>query len=273
MKIHGHENALVSIPQPLPPTLLITGPVGVGKRTIASRIADAVSDSDQDLQILESPTVIEARQVAAHHRSASIGRLRVSRIDLTSTSPAAQQALLKVLEDTGPSSRFILHSNSPVLPTVTSRCFQVRLGSLSTSDLAAVLEDRGLNGDTAVLAQAGGSAAKAIELATMSASPARQQAVRLLTVITEDSPGLDRVLTDITSGATTPVVVSMMVAALQTSFTEPAHVLGSLPFSDRMRAIDVLSSKAHSTLRLVSATQTLVTSVRQAQHTSQYAVA
>lgn len=272
MKIHGHLDALISIPRPLPPTLLITGPAGVGKRTIASQIADAVSDSDQDLQILESPTVAEARQVTVHHRAASVGRLRVSRIDLTSTSAAAQQALLKVLEDTGPGSRFILHSNSPVLPTVTSRCFQVRLGSLSTSDLAAVLEDRGLNGDTVVLEQAGGSAAKAIELATMSASPARQNTVRLLSAIAEDSPGLDRVLMDITSGATTPIVVAMMVTALQTSFTEPAHVLGSLPFSDRMRAIDMLGSKAHPSLRLISATQALVSSVRQAQH-SQYAVA
>lgn len=273
MKIHGHADALLSIPRPLPPTLLITGPAGVGKRTIASQIADAVTDTDQDLQILESPTVTEARQVVDHHRSTPIGRLRVSRIDLTSTSSAAQQALLKVLEDAGSGSRFILHSNSPVLPTVTSRCFQVRLGPLRPADLSKVLEDRGLNGEHAAITQAGGSAAKAIELATMTTSPARQQAVRLLTAITEDSPGIDRVLVDITSGSTAPVVAGMLVSALQASFTEASHVLGSLPFSDRMRAIDVLGSKALPSLRLISATQSLVVSVRQAQHTHQYAVA
>jgi hypothetical protein len=271
MKIHGHGEALSTIPRPLPPTLLITGPAGIGKHTIATKIAEAVTGFDPDLQILESPTIAEARQVSVHHRTAPIGSLRVSLIDLTSTSAASQQALLKVLEDSGPQSRFILHSNSRVLPTVTSRCFQVRLGPLSHADLSAVLRDHGLSPDPSVLAQAGGSAAKAIELAALGASPAKQQTIRLLSAISEDSPGVDRVITDITSGTTTPIVISMMVTAIQASFTEATHAFGSLPFAARMQAIDVLGSKAHPSLRLISATQALLGAVRQAH--SHYAVA
>lgn len=272
MKIYGHQDVLSRIPQPFPPTMLITGPAGVGKRRVATMIAERLRTSEVDLQILESPTVGQARQIAVHHRVAPAGRYRVSLIDLTSVTPAAQHTLLKVLEDAGPMSRFVIHSDTHVLPTVVSRCFQMRLGPLSNADLAAVLEDNGYLATDAreAVVQAGGSASRALEIAAslMESSPARTHTMRLLTAIIEDSPGINKVLTEIVSASCAPYVVSLLAHSLQGSFTDMSHALALLPVAGRLQALDLLTTNGRPSLRIVAAAQTLLSAVRQVQHAS-----
>ena len=56
--------------------------------------------------------------------------------------PAAQNALLKTLEEPLPASVFILVTSRPdmLLATVRSRCAQLRFGRLNVADVATVLE-------------------------------------------------------------------------------------------------------------------------------------
>jgi DNA polymerase-3 subunit delta' len=71
------------------------------------------------------------------------GRRRVTIIDeADALIQGAQNALLKTLEEPPPSSVFILMTSRPdgLLPTVRSRCSQIRFGRLGSADVAAVLE-------------------------------------------------------------------------------------------------------------------------------------
>jgi DNA polymerase-3 subunit delta' len=71
------------------------------------------------------------------------GRRRVTIIDdADAMAGAAQNALLKTLEEPPSSSTFILVTSRPdaLLPTVRSRCSQIRFGRLSPAEVAAVLE-------------------------------------------------------------------------------------------------------------------------------------
>src|SRR6266446_5695569 len=71
------------------------------------------------------------------------GRRRAVIIDdADALVPAAQNALLKTLEEPPPSSVFILVTARPdsLLPTVRSRCSQIRFARLTSADVAEVLE-------------------------------------------------------------------------------------------------------------------------------------
>src|SRR5258706_15589440 len=96
------------------------------------------------------------------------GRWRVVIVDEADTLVApAQNALLKTLEEPPSSSVFILVTARPdvLLPTVRSRCPQLRFRPLSPGDLARVLIARGYNERDAhaVAATADGSVGRALE--------------------------------------------------------------------------------------------------------------
>lgn len=167
----------------LPHGWLIAGPRGVGKATLAFRIArrllkggDAstlhVEPTDQVFQnvaALASPQVFLCRQqwderakrlrtaigvdeVRAlktfFQMSATDGGWRVAIVDAADelTVPAAN-ALLKVLEE--PPKRAVLllvcHQPSRLLPTIRSRCRVLRCAPLGPADLAAALEAAGVD--------------------------------------------------------------------------------------------------------------------------------
>src|SRR6185295_4762189 len=71
------------------------------------------------------------------------GRRRVTIIDeADALVDAAQNALLKTLEEPLPASVFILVTSRPdaLLPTVRSRCAHLRFGRLQVAEVATVLE-------------------------------------------------------------------------------------------------------------------------------------
>ena len=74
------------------------------------------------------------------------GRRRAVIIDQAdSLVPAAQNALLKTLEEPPPSSVFMLITARPdmLLPTVVSRCPRLRFRPLDPHDIAAAMVKRG----------------------------------------------------------------------------------------------------------------------------------
>jgi DNA polymerase III subunit delta' len=162
----------------LPPSLIFSGPDGVGKRLVAQSVAQAlnctapVKGSEPVGLIVDScgecpackriargvhPDVLmvepgESGSIKIEQVREAIdrtifrpfeGKRRVTVIDeADALMPAAQNALLKTLEEPPSSSVFILVTSRPdsLLPTVRSRCPQVRFARLSSADVAVVLE-------------------------------------------------------------------------------------------------------------------------------------
>jgi DNA polymerase-3 subunit delta' len=114
------------------------------------------------------------------------GRRRVVIIDCADALVSeAQNALLKTLEEPPAASVFVLITARPdlLLPTVRSRCHQLRFGALAPGDVAAALiRDHGFApGDAhAAAAASGGSIGRALEESAEETVEARAAAAALL---------------------------------------------------------------------------------------------
>ncbi|MGH9143790.1 MAG: DNA polymerase III subunit delta', partial [Vicinamibacterales bacterium] len=202
----------------LPPTLLFAGPSGVGKHLTALAVAQALNCTNiAGLKAEESsdacgrcaactriargvhPDVIfvapgdsgaikidQVRDVIdrAQYRPFE-GRRRVVVIDeADALVQPAQNALLKTLEEPTPSSVFILVTARPdmLLPTVLSRCPQLRFRPLSAADIATALMTRGSSETEAraVAATADGSLGQALQTSAGELVESRDRAQRVL---------------------------------------------------------------------------------------------
>jgi DNA polymerase III subunit delta' len=202
----------------LPPSLLFSGPSGVGKRLTATALAQALNCErpiaggppggvdacgtcaacariargiHPDVLVLEpgDSGSIKIEQVRdAVDRSAYRpfqGRRRVVIIDQADTLVApAQNALLKTLEEPPSMSVFILVTARPdvLLDTVRSRCPRLTFRPLSTDDIAAALVARGQTETEAraVAAAADGSLGRALEAEADDFVQAREVAQQVL---------------------------------------------------------------------------------------------
>jgi DNA polymerase-3 subunit delta' len=187
--IVGHRHLLERLAQAiargtLPPSVIFSGPEGVGKRAAALALAQALNcerpiawpDGEaagqdacgecgacrriargvhSDLLIVapgDSGTIKVDQIRDAIDRSAYRpfeGRRRVVIVDgADALMGEAQNALLKTLEEPPPASVFVLVTSRPdlLLPTVRSRCQRLRFGPLSPGEIAAVLvRDHGMS--------------------------------------------------------------------------------------------------------------------------------
>jgi DNA polymerase-3 subunit delta' len=202
----------------MPPSLLMAGPEGVGKKRVALAMAQAlncptpVSTPEIELDACgECPTcrrvarlVHPAVIVLEPGDSGSIkiepvrdavyqaqfrpfeGRRRVVIIDdADALVPPAQNALLKTLEEPPSASVFVLVTSIPdmLLPTVRSRCPTLRFASLSVGDVAEILKrdhDYSEAEAGAVAVDSEGSVKRALQSASSDLADARADAHRLL---------------------------------------------------------------------------------------------
>ena len=205
----------------LPPSLIFAGPGGVGKRLTALAVAQALNCLEvSTVDASGSGVAFDAcgtcavctRIVRGVHPDVLVvapgdsgaikidqvrdivdrsvyrpfeGRRRVVIVDeADALVPAAQHALLKTLEEPPPSSVFILVTARPdvLLPTVRSRCPQLRFRALAAADIAAVLVARGHSESEAraVAGTAGGSLGQALEASAGELVNARDVAQRVL---------------------------------------------------------------------------------------------
>ena len=230
---------------------LITGPRGVGKATLAWRIARflltqpppgaglfgapqhpisldcplghpvlpriaALSeprlklvrrDWDVENKKLDSViTVDRIRKLKEYFQlSAADGGKRVAIIDTADEmNPQAANALLKLLEEP-PKDAFLLlisHQPSRLLPTIRSRCRELRCAMLGADDIALALQQAGaaVTDPVALAELSGGSVGEAIRLITLDGLATYGQLVALMASL----PRLDRhrmlALTDSASG-------------------------------------------------------------------------
>ncbi len=203
----------------LPPSLIFAGPDGVGKRSTAVALAQALNCQRPvsfgegiascgecasckriargvyaDVLVLEPgdtgnikvDAIRDAIERAAYRPFE--GRRRVVIIDeADALLPEAQNALLKTLEEPPSASVFVLITSRPdvLLPTVTSRCQRMRFGPLGAAEVADLLiRSHGIapaDAHAAAVA-ADGSVGRALELAEGADDvlDARDAAARLL---------------------------------------------------------------------------------------------
>lgn len=204
----------------LPPSLMLVGPEGVGKRSVALALAafvncevgvrgdEAVPASDGCGECGSCRRVARGSHVdvitIAPGDTGSIkvdsirsvvnqvayrpfeGRRRVVVIDdAERLVPEAQNALLKTLEEPPSASMFLLITHRPhlLLPTVRSRCPQIRFGNLSTEGVAGILASQPeFEPDTAraAAAVADGSVSRALEAGSSDQLEVRRSAVTVL---------------------------------------------------------------------------------------------
>jgi DNA polymerase-3 subunit delta' len=226
----GHRHAVTLVSRAiarnrLPPSLIFSGPEGVGKHRAAMAAAAALNCLEPvsapglerdacdacrncrriargihtDVLVVEpgetgSIRVDQVREVVerAGYRPFE-GRRRVVIVNEADLMmPDAQNALLKTLEEPPPASVFILVSSraDALLPTVRSRCPRLRFGRLQPSEIAGILmaEHRYTAADaSAAAAVADGSVGLALARDSTALTAARRAAERILT----DVPGAD----------------------------------------------------------------------------------
>lgn len=107
-------------------------------------------------------------------------------------NPSAANAILKALEEPPPRVTFFLvcHQPARILPTIRSRCRELRLGPLGAADMARALDQAGVQADDpAALAElSGGSVGEAIRIAAEDGLALYARIVALLA----DLPRIDR---------------------------------------------------------------------------------
>lgn len=206
-----------------------TGPPGVGKRTTAVALAQAVKclspvatpaggegpdacgacractliaagqHPDVTLIAPEEKTVITIDQIRGVAARASL-RAHAGTVKVWILDPAhemqepAANAFLKTLEEPPAGSLFILVTTgfSALLPTIRSRCQEVRFVPLAAEHLRTVLTRHGRNAEDAAVAvaAAGGSAERALAMNAPEVWAARTQLVEEVWSALDDLPTL-----------------------------------------------------------------------------------
>jgi DNA polymerase III gamma/tau subunit len=131
----------------IPHALLFTGPSGCGKTTLARILKEKLECSDTDFCEINAAnfrgidTVREIQQRIT--LSPMNGKSRVWLIDEAHQMVSqAQNALLKMLEDTPSHAYFFLATTDPhkLLPTIITRCTEVRVKALSPSAMSDLIK-------------------------------------------------------------------------------------------------------------------------------------
>jgi DNA polymerase-3 subunit delta' len=237
----------------LPPALLLAGPPGIGKRRIAAAMAEAINcldpRSSENLEREACGVCAACKRIArgVHPDVITVepgdlgsikieqirdvidragyrpfeGRRRVVIVDeADALVPAAQNALLKTLEEPPSASVFVLVSSMPdaLLPTVRSRCPRLRFGQLSAAEVAEALirdHDYSEADARAAAVDADGSIGRALSAQSADLADARESAQRLLQQTAKGTDPVRRLdaVKDITGRKGTPAAERDQLAA------------------------------------------------------------
>lgn len=153
------EITLSLLMKDLPQSLLLTGPVGVGLGATAEYIAHELGDisftvlpeKDDKLNIEKGVISIDSiRRLYQQTRSIQKGKLVIVIDYAERMGLPAQNAFLKLLEEPGEGTYFILvtHSPSRLLPTITSRAQLFELRPVTRAQSETLLDTLGVDNAT-----------------------------------------------------------------------------------------------------------------------------
>lgn len=192
------DGGLFGDPAPPPVTLDIAPDHPVARRMLAGAEPGLFvlrrGPNDKGDRLSADIRVDEVRKLKGFlHLSAADGGRRVVIVDAADElNVAAANALLKLLEEPPAGATLLLVSHQPsgLLPTIRSRCRELRLAPLSARDLAAALDQAAADtADAAALAVlATGSAGEAIRLSNLDGLQTYARIVALFASL----PRLDR---------------------------------------------------------------------------------
>lgn len=190
--------------------LLFSGPKGTGKKSMAEIFARAVLCEDgkapcdlcaackkclngnhpdvhyvapekNTIKVDQIRELTEALSLASYEGGKKIAIIE----NADSMNESAQNALLKTLENPTGDALFFLLTDAPgvLLPTIVSRCLQVRFNCLEAADCVQVLEKHGISPDRAQIlaALSQGSVGRALEIdADADYLPLRERVIEAL---------------------------------------------------------------------------------------------
>ncbi len=156
-EVVGQPEAVESLKQMLkkgsvPHALLLTGPSGTGKTTLARILKERLKCSDMDFQEINAASsrgIDTIRDIQGGMMLSPMdGECRIYLLDeahqLTARKGGdAQTAILKLLEDTPSHVYFMLASTHPqdLLPTIRTRCTEINLKPLEATHVNILLAD------------------------------------------------------------------------------------------------------------------------------------
>jgi DNA polymerase-3 subunit delta' len=261
----------------LPPSLIFAGPSGVGKRLAALSVAQALNCTDPqttgdksdacgvcaacrriprgvhpDVLIVEpgdsgSIKIDQVREIVdrAEYRPFEGKRRAVIIDEADALVPAAQNALLKTLEEPPPSSVFMLVTAraDTLLATVRSRCPLLQFRPLTPGDIASVLMKLG-HSETearAVAATADGSVGRALEASAGELVEVRDIAQRVLAQAAETTEPGRRIETAKELGSQTREQLALQLRAMA-SLLRDVEVLATRADDRALANADVRSA-------------------------------
>jgi replication-associated recombination protein RarA len=137
----GHSRIIAELNRGLPQVSLFVGPKSVGKWTVAEKFRRDLDIEGSDLLRVRLLKMEDARNVVKFAATSPVGKVKLAIIRITHAQPGPLQVLLKALEESAPTTKFILIDTKMPNDTVVTRAQVFTFKLLKESQVESFLTD------------------------------------------------------------------------------------------------------------------------------------